>query len=182
MQNHQALDYLQERLNNQHPIKQIKNQEQALQGMKTRLLAKHPKIKIQDAKSTLEGLHTRMSNSLRQTISSTKRRQEQSEKALQKASPIRQIHQQQQNTSSQLKALSHAYQQVLKDKQSQLSKTAALLDTVSPLATLSRGYSISFHGEKIIRSAQALGPNDNIVTKLADGEVHSVVTKTVSNK
>ncbi|MFV0486576.1 MAG: exodeoxyribonuclease VII large subunit, partial [Vibrio fluvialis] len=50
------------------------------------------------------------------------------------------------------------------------------LDTVSPLATLSRGYSITQTAQgKIVRQATDVKTGDQLITRLADGDVHSTV-------
>ena len=62
-------------------------------------------------------------------------------------------------------------------KAQQLKTAAAGLDALSPLAVLSRGYSIAFGKEgKPIRSAKDVKIGDNITVKLGDGEIGAQVT------
>lgn len=58
----------------------------------------------------------------------------------------------------------------------QIAIAAEKLDTVSPLATLKRGYSItqSESGEVITRQSQ-IKTGDTLVTRLSDGEIRSTV-------
>ena len=52
----------------------------------------------------------------------------------------------------------------------------ALLQTLSPEATLARGYSITFDaGGRVVREARALAPGAALRSRFADGEVESVV-------
>jgi exodeoxyribonuclease VII large subunit len=57
-----------------------------------------------------------------------------------------------------------------------LSAAAALLGTLSPEATLARGYSITRDAEgNIVRFAAALAPGDTLRTRFRHGEAESVV-------
>ncbi len=57
-----------------------------------------------------------------------------------------------------------------------LSIIAAKLDAYSPLKTLSRGYSIAYKGDDILRSVNDLSLNDRLKLKLQDGSAECVVT------
>jgi exodeoxyribonuclease VII large subunit len=48
---------------------------------------------------------------------------------------------------------------------------------VSPLATLARGYSISFKGGKIVKSIHQVQVGDIIVTRFEEGEIQSEVNQ-----
>lgn len=55
-------------------------------------------------------------------------------------------------------------------KQAELTQAVAKLDTLSPLATLQRGYSISLnHKQQILRSYQEVKVGEKIAVKLAQG-------------
>ena len=59
-----------------------------------------------------------------------------------------------------------------------LAGLAALLQTLSPGATLARGYSITFDAAgRVVRSARELAPGAPIRTRFHDGEAESVVRK-----
>ncbi|MBR6524315.1 MAG: exodeoxyribonuclease VII large subunit [Clostridia bacterium] len=65
----------------------------------------------------------------------------------------------------------------LERKAQQLKMAAAGLDALSPLAVLSRGYSIAFGKEgKPLKSVKDVEMGDNITIKLGDGEVGAEVT------
>ena len=67
----------------------------------------------------------------------------------------------------------------LQHQQQQLQHLAHALDTVSPLATLSRGYAIvtTAGNDKIVRRAGEVNLGDAIHTRLAQGRLVSTVTK-----
>ena len=50
---------------------------------------------------------------------------------------------------------------------------------LDPARTLARGWSITRDAQgRVVRSAAAVGPGDRLVTKVAEGEVHSTVDTT----
>ena len=67
-------------------------------------------------------------------------------------------------------------------KKHKLSSYANSLNHLSPLNTLSRGYSItSDSNKKVLLSKSNINIKDSIVTQLSDGKVHSVVSKIENN-
>jgi exodeoxyribonuclease VII large subunit len=66
---------------------------------------------------------------------------------------------------------------LLTSKKKHLANNLHLLDTVSPLATLARGYSISFNQNKIVKSVKNLQIGEKLTTRLSDGDVHSEITQ-----
>ena len=71
--------------------------------------------------------------------------------------------------------LTQAWQRGLEQRQLTLANASHLLDTVSPLSTLARGYSITFKDDKVVKSQKALTEGDVITNRFADGEVKSTV-------
>ncbi|RYZ75628.1 MAG: exodeoxyribonuclease VII large subunit [Proteobacteria bacterium] len=65
-------------------------------------------------------------------------------------------------------------------KKDALIKNMAVLDSLSPLKVLDRGFSMVVMGEKIITEAKDLKPNDAITIRMSSGSVEAVVTKTNS--
>jgi exodeoxyribonuclease VII large subunit len=65
--------------------------------------------------------------------------------------------------------------QNLYNQQTHFSKTMHLLDTLSPLKTLSRGYSITLKDNIPITSIEQIKKDDVIATKLVDGVIQSKI-------
>jgi exodeoxyribonuclease VII large subunit len=63
----------------------------------------------------------------------------------------------------------------MSNAQTELKRLAGLLNSVSPLATLSRGYSITKHGNEIIVAPSQVRSGDEITTQLKQGEIRSIV-------
>lgn len=70
-----------------------------------------------------------------------------------------------------------ALESALRNQQHRLSLLAARTEAVNPDRLLRRGYSITLHEGRVVRSAANLHEGDKLVTRLAKGEVHSVVVK-----
>lgn len=70
---------------------------------------------------------------------------------------------------------------IVKTKRSSLGALAGKLEALSPLAVLSRGYSITFKEGKPVKSSQGLKKGDEIETRLGEGTLTSKV-ETVKSK
>jgi exodeoxyribonuclease VII large subunit len=86
------------------------------------------------------------------------------------------------NLNQQIIRLRNHSDYFIKFQKNQLSNKASLLNLLSPLNTLSRGYTITHNEkEKVIVSFQNIKSGDLIVTKFHDGKVISKVTKKEDN-
>ena len=79
-----------------------------------------------------------------------------------------------------LRRLSRAMPWVITEKKHRLRTVASTLDTLSPLAILSRGYSIleTDPGGTIVKDAQAVRVGDRIRARLAEGRLSCLVEQT----
>ena len=66
---------------------------------------------------------------------------------------------------------------LVSDKQRQLDNADALLRSLSPLATLSRGYAIVSRDDKAVSSARLLSAGDRIALQFCDGSVDCTVNE-----
>lgn len=57
-----------------------------------------------------------------------------------------------------------------------MERTGALLESLSPLAILSRGYSVTLSADRVVRSSTDVGPGDVIRTVVSRGTIWSEVT------
>lgn len=71
--------------------------------------------------------------------------------------------------------LTKAMTRLVKDKHSQLANVSRALNTISPLATLDRGYSILQKDGKVVRSTKAVKKGDQITAKVSDGDIACTV-------
>lgn len=80
----------------------------------------------------------------------------------------------------QIKDIHHLFEVFWQNKQKQFFIVQERLEAYSPLATLQRGFSLTYAHEKIIRNAQDLKEKDLLHIRFAQGSVKAKVTK-VSN-
>ena len=140
------------------------------------LLQNHPQKQLEQKNQYLDQLQERLQQRFSQRVIQAHQQQQHISNRLQLLSPAKQI----QNHSNKLTELQSdlrkSWKHLLQNKQQILANNSHLLDTVSPLATLSRGYNISFKQNEIVKSVKQLEQNDELVSRFADGEVVSKVS------
>lgn len=152
----QRLEWLRTRL--RHPGERLQQQAQRLDGLELRL--------VRAVDHQLLRCHTRLNTLvLRQ-------------KPLQPRLRINQLNQQ---VSQHHAALVKNMQRHLRAQQQRLAEAARLLQTVSPLNTLQRGYAIATDSHhKVITTSNQIAPGDSINARLAEGELQCRVEKILS--
>ena len=150
----QRTDYLQKRL--QHPGRKLKEQAQHLDHLDIRL-RRAMAGKMQQQRATMQNLQD----------------------VLTRQNPKDAIAQRKQVVANSVKQMMRAVSQQLELKQSKTTQAMHLLDTVSPLKTLGRGYSIiRDNNNAVIKSVAEVKPGDQLKGQLVDGEMVFAVTGT----
>jgi exodeoxyribonuclease VII large subunit len=147
------------------------------QAVKHRLLQNHPQKQLEQKSQYVDQLHTSLQSAIKQSLTRAKQRQEHIHSRLSLSSPQKLLQHHQLKLQELQKKLQRSCQQLVDNKQQKLLNNMHLLDTVSPLATLARGYSISFKHGEIVKSTQQVQVGDVLVTRLEDGEVHSKINQ-----
>jgi exodeoxyribonuclease VII large subunit len=168
------IEYLQEKLHKliATSLKEASYQQQV---MVQKLQQQHPRNQLQQQFQNVDRLHTILSNRFERQLYLVKNTSEKLINRLHMLSPKHLLLEQQQKAQTLQDRLQQGVQQLLNGKQTILASNAHLLDTVSPLGTLSRGYSISFKQGEIVKSASQLSKGDQLVSRFVDGEVVSEV-------
>ena len=102
---------------------------------------------------------------------------------LQNNSPTAKVHLQEQRLQFATDKLLYLFRNMFMDKETMLAQQASLLDAVSPLATMARGYSITSKidqksGKKtLIRESEQLDIGDSLEIRLHRGRVECGVTR-----
>lgn len=73
--------------------------------------------------------------------------------------------------------LSEAMKSCIEKKKAVIGSRAAALDSLSPLKIMSRGYSLVYKENELIKSADELLKGDRITVKFADNEASAVIVK-----
>ncbi|GLO60050.1 exodeoxyribonuclease 7 large subunit [Vibrio sp. MACH09] len=149
-----TLQKLSHLLDKQHPSYQLEKQNQQLDELESRLI------------SAIQARFQQQQSSIRKL-----------DHQLQLLSPDNTIKNQQNSLSRLNQSLIDAMDKKLMIERHKLALAAETLDAVSPLATLKRGYSISKREDgQVITQAEEVSKGDRIITQLADGNIHSIVS------
>lgn len=91
--------------------------------------------------------------------------------------PTRKIKDQYIILDNYIKRMETITKNIQKDKKTKFIELASKLDTLSPLKTLTRGYSLTEKDNQIIKSVNQLKENDEIKIRFYDGETKAKVIK-----
>ena len=89
--------------------------------------------------------------------------------------PLRRIRDMVVTVDSYIQRLENKMKIIHKDSQSSYIKLVSKLDTLSPLKTLTRGYSLTEKDNKIVKSAKELEKDDKVKLKFSDGEKDAII-------
>ena len=147
----------------------IKNQQQHLQLLQSKLI--HPQQHIREQAQRLDLLEQRLHQCQHKQLQQAKIRLQQLSARLQH--PQLQISQANNRCQQLRQQLNHHMQQHLQQQKHSLNHLAARLHTLSPLATLQRGYAIASNAAngKIINSAEQITSGDKLRVRLAHDEL-----------
>ena len=173
----QRLELQVRRLQQQLQI-QINHAKQKLELLSARL--KHPGDSVREQCQSVDHLEHRLISAMRQRLSAAQNSTLHLQQQLKQHKPAAQIS----RYHAQLDALKHrlssSINAQLKTQQQTLSALAAQLHTVSPLATLERGYSITRDRQgKVITDIEQLQVHDEIETVLHQGRLICSVKETI---
>jgi exodeoxyribonuclease VII large subunit len=144
-------------------------------AVKQRLLQNHPQKQLEQKSQYVDQLQSSLHSSIRRKLTQAQQQQKHIRSRLSLSSPYRLLEQHQLRLQELKVKLQKGCQQLIDNKQQKLRNNMHLLDTVSPLATLARGYSISFKQGKIVKTIQQVQVGDVLVTRLENGEIRSEI-------
>lgn len=172
-----ALTQLQQRLS-RAIRRQLAQQQPRLMQLQQRLQQLHPQRRLEQQQQRLDELQLRLQRRMQQHLQTARRQHSYLQQSLQHLSPAKAIKQQQLQLQQLAKRLQQAQLQQLKQHKFNLIQLSKQLHTVSPLATLARGYSIAFDAQQqvVTRNSQ-LAPGDKVTVKLAEGAFEAEVKK-----
>lgn len=155
----------------------LQNYWQQLHNLHKRL--HHPGRRLQDISQRLDELELRMQQIIQHRLQYKQHALNILRYQLQQHQPGHQLERKQQQLRDSYHRLRQAMQHRLEQNRQQLHHLMHNLDTVSPLATLARGYTITteLDNKRIIRSNHELKTGQQIKTRLADGHIISKVEK-----
>ena len=89
--------------------------------------------------------------------------------------PLKRINENYLNIDMKVKRIQSAIQSTLKENKTKAENYILKLDTLSPLKTLARGYSIAEYNGKILRSTSQVKENDELQIRVQDGKIKAKV-------
>jgi len=154
--------------------RQLKSSRERLEHLHARL--QHPGDKLQAQAQQLDNLEIRLLSAMKNQLQQHQARLTNIRTRQQALHPQQRLEQLREKLSQLQGRAQRQMQQRLASKRQSFEQQAALLNSVSPLNTLQRGYSITrdTHGN-VIHKAATLKPGDTLSTRLLDGEVISQV-------
>ncbi|EGQ9817646.1 exodeoxyribonuclease VII large subunit [Vibrio parahaemolyticus] len=155
----------------------LSQQKQQSAQLLHRLERQHPSYQLQRQSQQLDELDMRLRRAMQRFIDTRQQAVERKHHRLQLNSPVKHLAQQKSRLERVEHKLLDAMDRKLLTMRHQLAIAAEKLDTVSPLATLKRGYSITQTEQgKVVTSTDDVKTGDLLVTRLANGEIHSTVS------
>jgi exodeoxyribonuclease VII large subunit len=157
--------------------RQISHHQQSTNWLNKRLQQQHPGQQLQRHAQTLDNLELRLVRAMQSKIRHAKSQLENKNNLLQQQNPANLIIVYKQQQSYLCNRLNTAIQHKLETLHRKYISLVHTLNAVSPLATLDRGYAIVSNPKtsEVISSSQQLSLNDMIKTRLAHGEIISQI-------
>ena len=140
-----------------------------------RLQQQHPARRLEQQQQRLDELELRRQRAVRQHIERHRQRWQFWQKSLALCSPALRVSQQSSQQQQLRRRLEQAMAQRLQQAKQQWHQHSVMLQQISPLATLERGYAITLHQGKVVKDAMSLQAGDVVTTKVANGEFQSTV-------
>ena len=155
----------------------IRQYSQQLTHLHKRL--QHPGSRLQQQTQHLDHLDIRLRRAMAAVVGKQRLQADKLTAQLLRQSPKQPLQTKQQQLSATLKQLYRAINQLQNSRQNKVSQAMHLLDTVSPLKTIGRGYAvIRDHRDDIIKTVAKVRAGDHLKAQLADGEMLFAVTET----
>ncbi|MCY9844753.1 exodeoxyribonuclease VII large subunit [Vibrio caribbeanicus] len=153
----------------------LSEQKHHINAFTHRVERQHPRYRLQQQSQQLDDLESRLMSAIQRLINHQRQQVEKIQHRMELHSPIKRMASQNAQLLGLEQKLLDAMDRKLLNARHQLAISAEKLDTVSPLATLQRGYSITKTAQKIVTHTSDVKTGDTIITRLVDGEIQSIV-------
>ncbi len=178
---HESLVTREQRLRNVIRI-YLSEQKQRLSALMQDLSNQHPKHHLQRQSQRLDEFEYRLNSAIKQRLSQETLRLTNKLHRLTLQSPVTRLAQQSHRLNQLENRLEQAMQRQLATTKHKFALSVGKLDTVSPLATLKRGYSITQdESGNVITHADSIQLGTTITTQVEHGKIHSTVTEIKTN-
>ncbi|MBD3587261.1 exodeoxyribonuclease VII large subunit [Salinimonas sp. HHU 13199] len=174
------LDTIGQRINalNRAWLANFRQQHNKLSVLQQRLKACHPSNRLQTQSQHVDRLHLSLAHRMDTIISGKRRQHDQLTSRLYLNDPSTILNRLTDKRENLHYRLTSAMQKQLRNERQRLASTAQLLQSVSPLSTLARGYSITFRDKAPVTSVEQVHRDETLTTRVTDGEIVSQVIGT----
>ncbi len=156
-------------------LNQITPKQQQLSWLRQRI--RHPQQLIIEQSQQLDDREQQLNRLIKQTITNKQQQLEWLTARIQQKSPSHQLAHYQHHFEQLKERLNNSGKQQLSERKQHLSQQAHQLNAVSPLATLSRGYSIVTDPQDgtVIQSSEQVNAGDKINIQLNKGRISATI-------
>lgn len=163
----------------QYVQRQLRQHQQKIDWLNGRLNQQHPKQKLTRNQQRLDELEIRLKKAVQLRLAHNQRIVETQTARLWQQTPLSVIRRNQQQQAYLSERLITAINSRLKHNNQRLLNASQTLHAISPLATLNRGYALVTEqtSGKIIRSTGQLKVGDKVITQLGKGRFASQVNE-----
>lgn len=161
--------------------RRIQNYHSTLLHLQKRL--RHPGEHLRQQSQHLDHLEMRLQASISASLNQAQRRMERLNSRLEHQHPQARINDLKRHCEQLLKRLHRATTHLLENRQQRFAAATHLLDAVSPLNTLGRGYSMTLDKQgKLIKSVATVTTGQTVVSRHRDGELQCTVDAITPHK
>lgn len=169
----QRHQHLLHRLSQQHPNLRLIKQKHALHVLQSRI-QNAVEAKLRERNQLVQRFTQTLFNNV--PYQAQQRRHQLLSNRLMRTPILSEIHQQTSKLAHSRYQLESVMRQLINGKSQQFGVICSQLETMSPLKTLQRGYSLAHDNKKqVIRSKKQVKVGDTLTTRLNDGEVKSQI-------
>jgi len=160
-------------------LQKIKQKQQHLEWLDTRLKVQKPSHRILQQTQRLDELNNRLNKSINKLLLDKNQKNVIYKTRLATFSPLSRIKENRNEFSHVVRYLQQTIDDHIKQHKSNFRIRLAMLDSISPLKTLDRGYAIikDKKSDSIITQKKDLRIKQQIVIKLKDGETNAQIVK-----
>ena len=152
-------------------LRKLRQWQKHLQNLRQRL--RHPRERLEQQSQRLDNLELRLKNHIKNLLNDAKHRIQQLQVRQQAQHPQVRLKQLTEQVKSHHQRLQKAQCRIIERKQQSLGETIRLLNTLSPLNTLERGYALvtDANTQKVITDSTQVMPGTSIKARVAQGEL-----------
>jgi exodeoxyribonuclease VII large subunit len=167
----------------QQVIQRLQRRHEQLDWLARRLQQRHPGRNLDQQMQRLDELEQRLGRAMQQQLARRRAQLQTASARLRQHHPGRLLETMAARNRDLAQRLNYCINIQLSKYRERLAILARALETVSPLATLQRGYSITLAGRRgaVITDSRQVSPGDTLETRLAKGRIISKVTATESS-